>query len=118
MEKRGVITSEISKQAASQSNIDEMAKQMQEQEEAQIQAEAQAQQEQPQQGQVPVPAEGEAPAPAPPRPSGDRPMKMKAIAMVLKLLDQKRAEEVLSLKILPMSSGDWQKPLDLKNRSI
>ena len=97
LEKRGVITSEISKQAASQSNIDDMAKQMQEQEEAQAQAQAQQEQQQAQQPQAPVPVDGENPAPpVPKRSSGDKPMKMKAIAMVLKLLDKKRSEEVLS----------------------
>lgn len=110
LEKRGIITSEISKQAASQSNIDEMAKQMQEAEEAEEQAQAQAQaqadsQEQAQ-AQAQVPTQPQSPAVVDDNTStevrptgkikGDRPMKMKAIAMVLKLLDKKRSEEVLS----------------------
>ena len=95
LEKRGIISSEISAQAASQSNIDDMAKQVQEQEEAERAAQAEAQanlqaQVEPQPANMPVPAEGGAPKVA-----GDRPMKMKALAMVLKLLDKKRAEEVL-----------------------
>lgn len=100
LEKRGIISSEISKQAASQSNIDEMAKQMQEQEDAQVAQQEQLQQQQqaPQQTQMPAVADGDETAP-PVRTGnvvGDRPMKMKAIAMVLKLLDKKRSEEVLS----------------------
>ena len=99
LEKRGIISSEISQQAASQSNIDDMARQVQEQEAAaQAQVQAQAQAQAPAQPAAP-PQEGEAappPAPAPSPVSGDRPMKMKAIAMVLKLLDKKRSEEVLA----------------------
>lgn len=104
LEKRGVITSEISKQAASQSNIDDMAKQMQEQEDAAAAAQAQEQpqeQQEPDSGiQAPVDtANGAEPVAQTQQKGivkGDRPMKMKAIAMVLKLLDKKRSEEVLS----------------------
>ena len=83
LEKRGVISSEISQKAASQSNIDDMAKQVQEQEErerAQQAAQQQAQQQQPMpQG-----------APPPPQQMGSmtsegRDLKLKSIAMVIKL---------------------------------
>lgn len=108
LEKRGIITSEISKQAASQSNIDDMAKQMQEADEASKQqaAEARAEAETNAQSQAPVPQQPQVPVAtgddtqtqvrATGNIKGDRPMKMKAIAMVLKLLDKKRSEEVLS----------------------
>lgn len=95
LEKRGIITKEISTQAANQSNIDEMAKQVQEQEEAQKAAAVQVQEQNEQ------PAES-APSNLPAYNntstgvSVDRSMKMKSLAMVLKLLDKKRAEEVLS----------------------
>ena len=95
LEKRGIITKEISTQAANQSNIDEMAKQVQEQEEAQKAAAVQVQE------QYEQPAES-APSNLPAYNntstgvSADRSMKMKSLAMVLKLLDKKRAEEVLS----------------------
>ena len=107
LEKRGIITSEISKQAVSQSNIDDMAKQVQEQEAADAAAQFEAEQqqiaEQQQQAQPAPQSMGDAPqtqaepAPMPRRviPGGDRTMKMKSIAMVLKLLDDKRAKEVL-----------------------
>ena len=94
LEKRGVISSEISQKAANQSNIDDMAKQVQEQEErerAQQAAQQQAQQQQPMpQG-----------APPPPQQMGSmtsegRDLKLKSIAMVIKLIDASRAEEVLS----------------------
>ena len=88
LEKRGVISSEISQKAASQSNIDDMAKQVQEQEEAAAQAQAQAQ----------APTQQ---VPAQPEPinmgAGEaRNTKIKSIAMVLKLIDSERVEEVLS----------------------
>ena len=98
LEKRGIISSEISQQAASQSNIDDMAKQVQEQEEAERAAQAEAQanlqaqvQPEPQDGGIdaPVPTSGGRPA------VGDRLIRVKSIAMVLKLLDDKRAKEVL-----------------------
>ena len=100
LEKRGIISSEISQQAASQSNIDDMARQVQEQEEqeraaAEAQAQAQAQQAQ----NIPHETVGAPPAPAQTSGRvavGDRPMRLKAVAMVLKLLDKKRADEVLS----------------------
>ena len=97
LEKRGIITKEISQKAANQSNIDDMAKQVQEQEEAQKAAAAQAQENlkadiEP---TANVPAEIGTSGAAPVI-SADRPMKMKALAMVLKLLDKKRADEVLS----------------------
>ena len=96
LEKRGIISSEVSQKAATQSNIDDMAKQVQEQEEAARAAQAQAQanlqaQIEPQQNMPATVQEAGAPVP-----SGDRPMKMKSLAMVLKLLDKKRADEVLS----------------------
>lgn len=95
LEKRGIISSEISKQAANQSNIDDMAAQVQAQEEAERQAQAEAQanlqaQLEPQQGGVPATTTGGAPV------VGDRNLKLKSIAMVLKLLDDKRANEVLA----------------------
>ena len=95
LEKRGIISSEISKQAASQSNIDDMAAQVQAQEEAERQAQAEAQanlqsQLEPQQGaNVPATTSGGAPA------VGDRNLRLKSIAMVLKLLDDKRANQVI-----------------------
>lgn len=90
LEKRGIISNEISQKAANQSNIDEMAKQVQEQEEAAAAAQAQAVQAQNPQQQVQQPVTvnmdfGDA-----------RATKLKAIAMVLKLIDQERVEEVLS----------------------
>ncbi len=96
LEKRGIISSEVSQQAVSQSNIDDMARQVQEQEEAERLAQEQAQGQVPQQIQTPASVDGEAAAQQPQRVSGDRPMKMKAIAMVLKLLDKKRSDEVLA----------------------
>ena len=91
LEKRGIISSEISKQAASQSNIDDMAAQVQAQEEAerQAQAEAQANLQAQVEPQVPATTGGTAVAPQ------DRDLKLKSMAMVLKLLDEKRVEEVL-----------------------
>ncbi len=102
LEKRGIITSEISQQAAQQSNIDDMARQVQEQEAqelaaqqaAQQAAQAQAAQQAAvpeQQGGVPQPQVQQAPVP-----TGDKSVKLKSIAMVLKLLDKQRAREVLS----------------------
>lgn len=99
LEKRGIISSEISQQAASQSNIDDMARQVQEQEEAEraaAEAQAQAQAQAP---DIPHETVGAPPAPAQTGTrvaAGDRPMRLKAVAMVLKLLDKKRADEVLS----------------------
>ena len=95
LEKRGIITKEISTQAANQSNIDEMAKQVQEQEEAQKAAAVQAQ-EQYAQPVEPTPANLPAYNNTSTGVSADRSMKMKSLAMVLKLLDKKRADEVLS----------------------
>lgn len=94
LEKRGVISNEISQKAASQSNIDDMARQVQEQEEAAA-AQAQAQ------------AQGQAPAQAPQSVNRQQPAsnlgagearltKIKAIAMVLKLIEKERVDEVLS----------------------
>lgn len=106
LEKRGIITSEISKQAASQSNIDDMAKQVQEQEAAdaaaQFEAEQQMKEQQQQPPQQPVqqavsdqPQDETQPIPRRVIPGVDKTMKLKSIAMVLKLLDDKRAKEVL-----------------------
>lgn len=92
LEKRGIISSEISKQAASQSNIDDMAAQVQAQEEAERQAQAEAQANLQAQVEPQVPA---VPGAAPVVPQ-DRGIKLKSIAMVLKLLDEKRANEVLN----------------------
>lgn len=105
LEKRGIISSEISQKAASQSNIDDMAKQVQEQEEQeriaqeQAQANIQAQVQQPQSnvsGSVVGADEGAQVTPNTGIPVGDRLVRIKSIAMVLKLLDTKRANEVLA----------------------
>lgn len=86
LEKRGIISNEISQRAATQSNIDDMAKQVQEQEQA-----ISYQQEQ-QKATAPTTVH-----PAANIPAGDsRDTKVKSIAMVLKLLDKERVEEVLS----------------------
>jgi len=94
LEKRGVITSEISQKAANQSNIDDMARQVQEQEEQERARQAAQQQAQAQQ------AQGAAPQPQPQQmgstSSEGKQLKLKSIAMVLKLIDSARAEEVLS----------------------
>ncbi|MCM1264859.1 MAG: hypothetical protein NC200_01550 [Candidatus Gastranaerophilales bacterium] len=97
LEKRGIISSEISQQAASQSNIDAMAQQVQEQEERERAAQAAAAQQQ-------AAAQGQPVPPPPPQPqpqmgavtSEGRLLKIKSIAMVLKLLDKERADQVLS----------------------
>lgn len=96
LEKRGIITSDISKQAASQSNIDVMAQQVQEQEERERAAQQAQQQAQQPQGQ-PAP-EQQAPQQRPMGAvtAGNRDLKIKSIAMVVKLLDKKRAGEVLA----------------------
>lgn len=89
LEKRGVISNEISQRAANQSNIDDMARQVQAQEE-EIAA---------QQAAEPVSHQAVAPTQAQQRiaPSGDsRELKLKSIAMVLKLIDNERVQEVLS----------------------
>ena len=76
-----------------------MARQVQEQEEAEraaAEAQAQAQAQAP---DIPHETVGAPPAPAQTGTrvaAGDRPMRLKAVAMVLKLLDKKRADEVLS----------------------
>ena len=89
LEKRGIISNEISQRAATQSNIDDMAKQVQEQEEAMAAQQAQ-------QAQQPASAPTTK-APVANIPAGDsRDTKVKSIAMVLKLLDKERVEEVLS----------------------
>lgn len=86
LEKRGIISNEISQRAATQSNIDDMAKQVQEQEEAMAAQQAQ------QPASAPTTKNPVANIPA-----GDsRNTKVKSIAMVLKLLDKERVEEVLS----------------------
>lgn len=91
LERRGVISNEISQKAASQSNIDDMARQVQEQEEAAAaQAQAQAQAQAPQQ-QVQQPIQSANLG------SGEvRVTKIKSIAMVLKLIDQERVQEILA----------------------
>lgn len=89
LEKRGVISNEISQKAVSQSNIDDMAKQVQEQEEAAAQAAAQAQVTQQQAPQQTVQSVNMGVGDA-------RVTKMKSIAMVLKLIDQERVNEVLA----------------------
>lgn len=87
LEKRGIISNEISQRAATQSNIDDMAKQVQEQEEAAAQA-----QQQQQKATAPTTA-----YPAANIPSGEsRDTKIKSIAMVLKLIDKERVDEVLA----------------------
>ena len=95
LEKRGIISSEISKKAARQSNIDEMAKQVQEQE-------AKERAKQRVQKRVP-PARKGVPRKQLPQgteqnnaPSEKKLNKLKSLAMVIKLLDETRAEEVLS----------------------
>ncbi|GEM_PF-424544 len=99
LEKRGIISSEISEQAARQSNIDDMARQVQEQEEelARQQAAAQQQQQAQQAQQQPQgqPVQQGAPQNVPSPVSGNRDLKIKSIAMVLKLLDQRRVNAVL-----------------------
>lgn len=99
LEKRGIISSEISQQAANQSNIDDMARQVQEQEERERAAQAAAQQQAvpPQQQNVPP----QQPQPQPQQRMGavtseGRLLKIKSIAMVMKLLDKERADQVLS----------------------
>lgn len=90
LEKRGVISNEISQRAANQSNIDDMAKQVQEQEEAMAAQQAAA---------APPQQAAAAPTQAPQRvaPTGDsRTLKLKSIAMVLKLIDNERVQEVLA----------------------
>lgn len=91
LEKRGVISNEISQKAVSQSNIDTMAKQVQEQEEAVAAAQAQA----PAQAQPPQQANIQA-APANIGEGDVRTTKIKSVAMVLKLIDQERVDEVLA----------------------
>ena len=108
LEKRGIISSEISQKAASQSNIDDMARQVQEQEaelerqQAEIDAQkaralAELSGEKPP-GDVPpaAPANEAAQVQHTPAVVGDKDVKLKSIAMVLKLLDKKRANEVLA----------------------
>lgn len=93
LEKRGVISNEISQKAASQSNIDDMARQVQEQEEAAAAAQAQAQ------GQAPAqaPQSVNRQQPAPNLGAGEaRLTKIKSIAMVLKLIEKERVDEVLA----------------------
>lgn len=91
LEKRGVISNEISQKAVSQSNIDEMAKQVQEQEEAAAQAQAAAQTQAPQQQTQQQPIQSASMG------VGDaRVAKVKAIAMVLKLIDEERVQEILA----------------------
>ena len=86
LEKRGIISNEISQRAATQSNIDDMAKQVQEQEEAMAAQQAQ------QKATAPTTVH-----PAANIPMGDaRDTKIKSIAMVLKLIDKERVEEVLA----------------------
>lgn len=92
LERRGVISNEISQKAASQSNIDDMAKQVQEQEDAAAAAAAQAQAAQAQAPQ----RQAQQPIQSSHMGDGDvRVTKMKSIAMVLKLLDQERVQEIL-----------------------
>ena len=98
LEKRGIISTEISQKAASQSNIDDMARQVQEQEERER---AQQQAQQAQQAQAQQQAASQGVPPPPPQQMGSmssegRVLKLKSIAMVMKLLDSARAEEVLS----------------------
>lgn len=93
LEKRGVISNEISQKAASQSNIDDMARQVQEQEEAAAAAQAQTQ------GQAPAqaPQSVNRQQPAPNLGAGEaRLTKIKSIAMVLKLIEKERVDEVLA----------------------
>ena len=102
LEKRGIISSEISQKAASQSNIDDMARQVQEQEEelarqqaALEQAKAASDAQKPESvspQQVSEPDVQTRPAPVI---TGDKVIKLKSIAMVLKLIDKKRVAEVL-----------------------
>lgn len=106
LEKRGIISSEISQKAARQSNIDDMARQVQEQEEelARQQAELDAQKAKAlaelsgnNNTNQPAPqAEAEPEVKHTPAVVGDKNVKLKSIAMVLKLLDKKRANEVLA----------------------
>ncbi|MCD8378154.1 MAG: hypothetical protein LUB59_05125 [Candidatus Gastranaerophilales bacterium] len=97
LEKRGIISNEISKKAASQSNIDDMAKQVQEQEEQErarqaAQAQAQAQDKAKQQSQGTPLSQQQMSSGN----SDGRELKLKSIAMVMKLLDETRAKEVLA----------------------
>lgn len=95
LEKRGIISTEISKQAASQSNIDAMAQQVQEQEERERAAAQQAAAQQQAKGQpVPPPAQPQSQMGS--VTSEGRLLKIKSIAMVMKLLDKARADEVLA----------------------
>lgn len=89
LEKRGIISNEISQKAVQQSNIDDMARQVQEQEE-----QAARQQAQQQQG-----AQTTQQAPLKPVNIGEgaiRETRIKSIAMVLKLIDKERVNEVLA----------------------
>ncbi len=95
LEKRGVISSEISQKAMSQSNIDDMAAQA-----AQAEAEQKAAMESIQPDAPPpvvpnTPSPQAAPAPVMPPSSLDKSVKLISIALVLKILPSDRVEAIL-----------------------
>ena len=94
LEKRGVISAEISQQAMSQSNIDDMAAQA-----AQAEAEQKAAMEAINDGTQSEPTQEALPANAPPVsvPTGplDKSLKLMSVALVLKILSQDRVEQIL-----------------------
>ena len=95
LEKRGVISSEISQKAMSQSNIDDMAAQAAQAEEEQKAAMESIQPDAPPPPVSDTPSVQAAPTPVLPPSSLDKSVKLISIALVLKILPSDRVEAIL-----------------------
>lgn len=95
LEKKKVITAEMKENAAKQSNIDEMAKKVQEEQAAQAQAQAQAQTANNEQVQ-PTPTHGNAPVSRPQVNATGKSVKLLSVALLLKVLSQDKVVTILN----------------------
>ncbi len=120
LEKRGVISSEISQRAMNQSNIDDMAAQAAQAEAEQKAAiEAAAQQQQPAQPSatnttVPVPIQSQQPIPAQ---HLDKSLKLMSVALVLKILPPDRVEVILE-KFAPQDVETIKSYMKVENLEV
>ena len=120
LEKRGVISSEISQRAMSQSNIDDMAAQaaqVEAEQKAAVQAAAQQQPAQPTAAPAaapPVPVQAQAPVSAQ---ALDKSLKLMSVALVLKILPPDRAETILE-KFTPQDVEAIRSYMKIENLDV
>ena len=114
LEKRGVISAEISQKAMNQSNIDDMAAQAAQAEaeqKAAIEAAAQQDTAQPQQPVAQAPAPTQTALPAKPM---EKALKLMSVALVLKILPQDRVDAILE-KFAPQDVETIQTYMKVEN---